>query len=164
MAEQYEEEYQQTGDPWLLVKASRSRRQSGQPALAIKHTDSLLRINTSWGARLMSAILTTRGGALRDLYDLDAARICAEEAVSRDTQSFYPHNLLGAIYFQEGEPARGEWHFEEARRLGARLGQQETEMRNAMERAGEIERRKVANYLVQKDPQQYDWARLYLEE
>ena len=69
--------------------------------------------------KLNAALLTTRGGALRDIGELDKAEDCARQAIKLYQKSYHPYTLLGAICFQTGRYSEGQLWFEEARKFGA---------------------------------------------
>lgn len=159
----FEELFRREHDPWHLVKISRYWRRSDQPRRALGMSDQL--VNDFFdGAdrRLKSAILTTRGGTLRDLGKLDEAERAGSEAARYDPRSYYPYNLLGAISYQRGNPEQGEAYFEEARHRGAPVSTEEAEIKSALRRAGPEEARRSAEYLLQRDPDRYKWAQRYL--
>jgi hypothetical protein len=158
----FQNEYRKTQDVWALVKASAHWRDAGQPDKAIKLTDYLLGKHSLVEARAKSAILTTRGGAYRDVHDLSEAEWCAREAIRYNEMSFQPYNLLGAIYFERGEAEKGEACFLRALELGAPSQAQEVQMQGALKNAGEVEQKAVAQYLLQRDPIKYKWAEYYL--
>lgn len=158
----HQKRFDQTPEPWSLVKASSSWRKASKPDKALALTEWLLDNTDPNEDKLQSAIFTTRGGAFRDKADLDEAEQCARQAIDSDDTSFYSYNLLGAIYFQRGEPDEGHLYFEEAVRLGAKPHDQENEMRSAVERSDPKKRRAVAEYLLRKDRVQYGWATRYL--
>lgn len=160
----WQDSFRQSRDPWDLVKASSYWRSARQPNRVLTLTDYLLNKGNLTNNQLLSAILTTRGGALRDLGNLDSAEQCAYEALKHSPSSFQPHNLLGAIYFTLGKPDQGEEHFNSAVKLGAQPRLQDAQMRSALDQAGELERAVVAKYLLQKDAQRYKWAASYSPE
>jgi tetratricopeptide (TPR) repeat protein len=66
-----------------------------------------------------AAILTMRGGAYRDLGQLADAETAARKAMDLNPWSYYPYNLLGAIYYQRSLPKWGKRFFDRARELGS---------------------------------------------
>ena len=159
----FQNEYQKTKDPWKLIKASGHLRSARNPSKAIELTNYLLENHGSASLKVKSAILTTRGGAFRDLQDLSTAELCAKDAIKQN-ESFQPYNLLGAIYFERGEPKQGEVYFLRALELGAQSKVQEAQMQSALKNAGQSEQRVVAQFLLQRDPAKYQWAAYYLEQ
>ena len=159
----FQNEYQKTKNPWKLIKASAHLRSAKNPNKAIELTNYLLENYGSASLQVKSAILTTRGGAFRDLQDLSTAELCAIDAI-KENESFQPYNLLGAICFERGEPKQGEAYFLRALELGAQSKVQEAQMQSALKNAGQSEQRVVAQFLLQRDPVRYQWAAYYLEQ
>ncbi len=102
----YEEEYQRTGNKWNLPNASSHWRKADQPRRALKLTENL-DFNQIKENKLKSALLTTRGGAFRDIDKLDDAQECALKAIEYQPQSHHPYTLMGAICFERGRILRG---------------------------------------------------------
>jgi hypothetical protein len=158
-----ENRFKATGDRWEAVKASRFWRMAKQPTKALAVTKGLTDGLGAGDSKLKSAILTTRGGAFRDQRQLGDAEACGQEAIQLDQQSFYPYTLLGAVYYQKGDPQRGDEFFAAAEKLGAKPEVRDRDIRRAVSQAGEDERQIVAQYLLEKDPARYRWARKYLQ-
>lgn len=156
-------EYQKTKNPWELIKASGNWRKAGKSIQAVDLTSFLLENHKSAIGSVRSAILTTRGGAYRDLKDLINAEQCAQESFKHN-ESFHSYNLLGSIYFERGKPEQGEEFFNKAIELGAQPKDQEYQMQSALRNAGKSETASVAQFLLQRDPQKYHWAKHYLTE
>jgi len=158
IAKYYEKEYLKMENLWDLVKASRYFRRAKEAPRAIE----LLGDKNSNDSKLMSAILTTRGGAYRDINDVVTAETCANKAISIYDKSSYPFNLLGAIYYQKGMPEEGDKCFYRAIELGSNSKIMDNEIQNSLINAGEDERTRVAKYLLAKDGQKYRWAKKYV--
>jgi hypothetical protein len=109
--------------------------------------------------KVKSALLTNRAGAKRDLNDLEGATADGHGAVKINPQSFHPHNLLGAVYFQAGEPQLGDKHFEIAISLGSSREEQDYEIKTALQKSTPEARVAVVEYLLAKDPIKYAWLR-----
>ncbi|BAZ21012.1 hypothetical protein NIES4073_18900 [Kalymmatonema gypsitolerans NIES-4073] len=155
----YEKEFNNSGNLWDLIKASKYWRDASKPHYALKLTE---KCNTT-DTKLIAALLTTRGGAFRDINELNAAEKCALEALKYSQNSYHPYNLLGAIEYQAGNPKKGDEYFAIAQQLGAKVNTQDSFVRSAIEKAGQNERRTVAEYLLKKDSQRYKWAEYYLK-
>jgi Flp pilus assembly protein TadD len=138
-----------------LASAGSYWRQAGNPQRALEITADAKHHQNP-------AILTMRGGAYRDLEQLDDAETAAREAIDLDPQRHHPYNLLGAIYCQRGLPEKGECYFERARELGSRPHEEDEAIRSAVEKAGPAEKVVTAEYFLRKDPVRYEWARDYL--
>lgn len=146
------------GDKWMGVKACKFWRLADLPQKAIDYSEKLL-LSVGNDTRLRSALLTTRGAALRDVGNLEMSKECALGAVEVSPNSFHPFNLLGGISYDEGEPAVGDNYFAEAVRLGATPMNQEFEIRRSVERAEGETRARIIEHLLRKDSTKYAWAR-----
>lgn len=158
----FENQFKITHDLWDAVKASSCWRNANQPRKALELTEQLLNRPSRVEKKVEAALLTTRGGAFRDIEELDQAETCGLEAIGHNPNSYYPYNLLGAIYYQTGVPEKGDKYFTKAVELGAEPRLQDSEIMDAVERAGLEEKKVVANYLLNKDPIKYKWAERYL--
>ncbi len=160
----YEQEYQRTGNKWNLPNASSHWRKADKPRSALKLTENL-DFNQIKENKLKSALLTTRGGAFRDIDTLDDAQKCALKAIEYQPQSHHPYTLMGAICFERGEFLEGERWFNEAIKRGASPRDQDAEMKRVVKNAkDENKRREVINYLLEKDSRRYAWAQSYLKQ
>jgi phosphotransferase system IIA component len=156
----YEQEYKNTGNKWNLPNASSHWRKAKQPNSALKVTENL-DFDKIKENKLKSALLTTRGGAFRDIDKLDDAEKCALKAIEYQPQSHHPYTLMGAICFEQGEFLEGERWFNEAIKRGASPRDQDAEMKRVVKNAKDEKRREVVEYLLTKDPQRYAWAKAY---
>ena len=156
----YEQEYKNTGNKWKLPNASSHWRKAGQPRSALKLTENL-DFDKIKENKLKSALLTTRGGAFRDIDKLDDAQNCALKAIEYQPQSHHPYTLMGAICFERGQFLEGERWFNEAIKRGASPRDQDAEMKRVVKNAKNGKRREVVEYLLKKDPQRYAWAKFY---
>lgn len=161
-AEFYEREYQTSKNSWNLPSASSHWRKAEQPKKALQLTENL-NIEKIKPNKLKSAILTSRGGAYRDLATYDRAENCAEQARVYQPDSHHPYTLLGAICFNTGRYSEGYDWFEEARKRGAKSESIDSELRQIIEKAKGEERQKVIDYLLKKDPRGYAWVKQYEE-
>ena len=154
--------FKEGGNQWRAVRACSFWRMAEKPLNGVKITETLARPPYAGDPKLKAAILTTRGGAFRDLKKLDEAEACAQQAIKLD-QQYYPYMLLGAVYYQKGDPQRGDVYFAQAVNLGAKPQAQEYEIKKAVDQAGADEQRIVAQYLLNKDPIKYHWATKYFQ-
>lgn len=157
LARLYENRFRKYGDGWDLVKASSHWRTAGSPDKALDATKGF----SSGDKRLMAAVLTTRGGAFRDINALTEAEDCARKALTANPDSVrHAYNLLGAICYQRGSPEEGDKHFEKA---GITPDERDRQIRDVLAKAGRVEKTEVARYLLRKDPKRYEWAKYYLQ-
>ena len=159
----YEQEYDRTGNKWNLANASSHWRKAEEPRRALKVTGNL-NFNTIKENKLKSALLTTRGGAFRDLSKLDDAEKCARKAIEYQPQSHHPYTLMGAICFERGQLYEGNYWFEEAIKRGASRRDIDAEIKRVVKNADKNKRQQVVEYLLKKDPARYAWAKSYLKK
>ncbi|MEG5080938.1 hypothetical protein QUB53_09770 [Microcoleus sp. AT8-B4] len=156
----YEQQYKGTGNKWNLANASSHWRKAEQPRSALNLTENL-DLDKIKENKLKSALLTTRGGAFRDINKLDDTEKCALKAIEYQPQSHHPYTLMGAICFERGQFLEGERWFNEAIKRGASPRDQDAEMKRVVKNAKNGKRREVVEYLLKKDPQRYAWAKAY---
>ncbi len=160
----YEQEFQNTGSQWHLPNASSHWRKAGEPKRALELTDRL-QWDTIKENKLKSALLTTRGGAFRDIGELSEAEKCARQAMDHQPESHHPYTLMGAICYEWGKYAEGDYWFNEAIKRGANPRDMDAEIKRVVKNAkDESKRRKVVEYLLKKDPERYAWAKSYLKK
>jgi len=156
----YDQEYERTGNKWNLPNASSHWRKADEPNSALKVTENL-DFDQIKENKLKSALLTTRGGAFRDIDKLDDAEKCALKAIEYQPQSHHPYTLMGAICFERGEFLEGERWFKEAIKRGAESEDIDSELKRVVKNAKDEKRREVVEYLLTKNPQRYAWAKAY---
>jgi phage terminase small subunit len=157
----YEKEYRRTGNRWNLASASSNWRKAGKPEKALQVTETL-----NWDKvkelDLKAALLVTRGAAFRDLEQLDEAEQCATKAMEYQPESHQPFTLMGALSYDRGNYTQGDDWFEMAVERGATDTDNEIEKIVRMTKQKE-KRREVVEYLLNKDPDRYKWAKVYLK-
>ena len=156
----YEEEYERTGNKWNLPNASSHWRKADEPESALKVTENL-DFDQIKENKLKSALLTTRGGAFRDIDKLDDAEKCALKAIEYQPQSHHPYTLMGAICYERGQYSQGDDWFNKAIKRGAESEDIDSELKRVVKNAKDEKRREVVEYLLKKDPQRYAWAKAY---
>ncbi len=152
--------YRKNQDPWLLVKASSELRKASLPDKAIEITSILDEMQIP-EARPLSALWTTRGGALKDTGRLDEAIRCGKKAITLLPSSFHPYNLLGSIFYEREEFEQGQKYFDQALELGSPARSQEYELRATMKRATPEQRRAIVEFLLRTDPARFSWAKTF---
>ncbi|MCW6053775.1 hypothetical protein K4039_27925 [Lyngbya sp. CCAP 1446/10] len=156
----YEQEYERTGDKWNLPNASSHWRKAGEPRSALKVTENL-DFDQIKENKLKSALLTTRGGAFRDIPKLSDAEKCALKAIEYQPQSHHPYTLMGAICYERGQYSQGDDWFNKAIKRGAESEDIDSELKRVVKNAKDEKRREVVEYLLTKNPQRYAWAKAY---
>jgi hypothetical protein len=157
----YEQGIKRTGDKWKLPTASSHWRKADEPWRALQLTNTL-NIATIKGDDLKSAILVSRGAAFRDIQRLDEAKECAMQAINYHPETHQPYTLMGAICIDRGEYSEGNEWFDKAIERGAESEGIDDEVKRVVRNArDENKRREVVEYLLQKDPIRYAWAKSY---
>lgn len=156
----YEEEYERSGNKWNLPNASSHWRKADEPKSALQVTENL-DFDQIKENKLKSALLTTRGGAFRDIHKLGDAEKCALKAIEYQPQSHHAYTLMGAICFERSQFSEGERWFKEAIKRGAESEDIDSELKQVVKNAKDEKRREVVEYLLQKNPQRYAWAKSY---
>ncbi|WP_377475735.1 MAG: hypothetical protein P2A85_23260 [Microcoleus anatoxicus] len=156
----YDQEYERTGNKWNLPNASSHWRKADEPNSALKVTENL-DFDQIKENKLKSALLTTRGGAFRDIGKLDDAEKCALKAIEYQPQSHHPYTLMGAICYERGQYSQGDDWFNKAIKRGAESEDIDSELKRVVKNAKDEKRREVVEYLLTKNPQRYAWAKAY---
>lgn len=157
-AQFYENEFQRTKKGhWNLVNASAHWRKAEKPQQALKQTHNL-DFKQIRETKLLSALLTTRGGALRDIERLDEAEQCALEAIKYFPDSHNPYTLMGALCYDTGRYDEGDRWFEEAIKRDAKLQGQDAEIKRILLKKKDQEREGLIDYLLKKDRYRFAWA------
>jgi tetratricopeptide (TPR) repeat protein len=147
-------------DLWPLIKAISNWRKAGKPEIALLISEG----SATSENRSQSALLTSRGGAFRDLKDFKNAIENAKSAIKLTPKDYHPYNLLGAILYQTGEPEEADKQFNTAIELGALPREVDNQIRNSVKLAEVDQQRVVAEYLIKKDPIKFKWAAYYLRD
>lgn len=151
-----EQEYKRTKGMWHLVNASSHWRKAEYPEKALKNTEVLFS-DLIKEVKLKAALLTTRGGALRDIGKLDEAEEFAHQAIKLYQKSYHPYTLLGAICFQTGRYDDGEYWFNEARKRGAPEKSEISEIIGILRKPKDKqEQEKFLAFLKDKYPDHFD--------
>lgn len=155
---------------WFLVKAASYYRKAGFIDKSIDLTNinniqySKFKQHSDFN-RYMAAVLTTHGACLRVNSNFSQAEKCASDALKYHI-SFYPYNLLGAIYIEQGKIKQGDEFFQKAELLGSDkqneiLNAQKSFIKDIINKASEGERREIARYFYNKDRERYGFLKKY---
>jgi len=148
----YEAEFKRTKNFWLLASSSAHWRKAEEPERSVSLTE--LDLSLIADAKLKQALLTTRGGALRDLGRLDDAEDCALRAIRYYSHSHNPYTLMGALCYDTRRYDEGTRWFEEARKRGATEKDEDAEIKRILRKRNDQE---LKDYLLKKDPDRYAW-------
>ena len=149
-------ELKRTNDPWQAVNASGHLRKCN----AAQEADELL--GKQYPSRLKqqklhSAVLTTHGGAKRDLGNLAAAQSMGEKAHALQPGDFRPCTLLGAVHIQQGNYEHGHAWYRKAEARGASSGSVKAEIQTLLKNMTGKERGTAISELLRIDPERYGW-------
>lgn len=157
-AEALTREWERSRDPWKAINASSHWRKAARPNSALGLTDEAL-VKAGTDAKVRSALLTTRGGALRDLHNLDEAKaqgLAANELAPKD---FRPCTLLGAVHIELGDLVEGHEWYVKAEKLGADRHAIDQDLRALLSRTSKSERQRIVEFLIAQDLERFGWLR-----
>jgi len=156
-----EQEYQRTKNKWFLVNASSYWRKADEPEKALRLTEQI-DSNKIKEDKLKQALLTTRGGALRDLDKLMDAEKCALQAIEYWSKSHNPYTLLGAICYDTRRYEEGYCWFEEAKKRGATERDEDAEIKRILQKTKDKkELQALIGFLLNKNSHRYAWVTKY---
>ncbi len=150
-------EYRRTQDPWNAVNASGHYRKCDEQQAALELLDSVPDARLKQ-PKLKSALLTTRGGVLRDLGRRREAMQLGEQAHVLQPQNFRPCTLLGALHMESGNFAEGQEWYTKAEQRGAKRQSIDSELRSIFQRASKEQKEQLRAFLLADDPARYRWV------
>lgn len=157
-AEALTKAWEESRDPWDAVNASAHWRKADEPQQALEVTGAAL-AKTGRSPKPRSALLTTRGGAMRDSGRLTDARALGLEAHELAPADFRPCTLLGAVSMGLGDLAAGHEWYAKAEVLGAGRRAIDQDLRALLIRSEPDARDRIRNYLLDQDPERFAWLR-----
>lgn len=149
-------EFKRTNDAWQAVNASGHLRKCD----AAKEADALLATldpNRMKQPKLHSAVLTTHGGAKRDLGRLAEAQAMGEKAHALQPENFRPCTLLGAVHIQQRNYELGDEWYRKAEARGASSGSIKAEIQALLKGMTGKQREAAIHELCRIDPERYGW-------
>lgn len=155
-ADYHADEYGRTHDPWHAINASGHYRRCNRSRVALDLLDGLPsdRLNHP---KVRSAVLTTRGGVMRDLGRRSEAVQLGEEAHKLMPKDYRPCTLLGAVHMELREFERGHEWYERARVRGAPENGIDSELRSIYQQMDLPGREEMKRFLLAEDAQRYRW-------
>jgi hypothetical protein len=146
-------EWRRTGDVWLAVNACSQWRKAERPQEGLSIAGAALERTVV--SKVRSALLTTRGGALRDLGRHREVVRHGAEAHVLTPENFRTCTLLGAVHIEMGDIPKGAEWYEKAEARGARRDLIDHEIRSILNAARPEERRRIIAELKLRDPSRY---------
>jgi len=142
-----------------LASASAQWRKAEKPLNAVNLIRDI-NIDKIKPAKLRAALLTTQGGALRDVEELDKAEKSALKAISNFPDSHNPYTLMGALCYDTERYEEGTKWFEEAIKRGAQPKDQDSEIKKILRKD---HNHKLVEYLLNKDPLRFSWVKEFVK-
>ena len=150
--------WDESGDPWDAVNASAHWRKADEPQRALEVTGAAL-AKAGRSPKPRSALLTTRGGAMRDAGHLTEAGALGLEAHELTPADFRPCTLLAAVSMELGDLAAGHNWYAKAEALGAERRAIDQDLRALLIRSEPEVSDRILNYLLEHDPERFQWLR-----
>jgi hypothetical protein len=157
MATKLSADWKQTGDVWKAVNACGHWRKAKEPREGLKVAEFALSMVTHVKKKARSALLTTGGGAHRDLRQLPAAIQFGMEAHILTPEDFRPCTLLGAVHIQKGTHVTGLKWYEKAEARGASRQSIDRELQLIVNAASPEERKSIIKALKTHDSSRFRW-------
>ncbi|HRP26436.1 hypothetical protein [Thauera sp.] len=148
--------YRKTANPWIALTACKHYRKAKHAALAVELLD-LLSPERTRDRKLRSAILTTRGGAMRDLDRREQAIALGTEAHTLQPDNYRPCTLLGALHMELRHFDLGHAWYMKAEQRGAKSQGIDDELRSIYRQADTAGKAAMKAFLLQQDPERYAW-------
>lgn len=149
LAETDAKAWRETGDPWNAVNACANFRSATAAFEGLAIADAALSRTTA--ARPRSALLTTSGGALRDLGRRVEAIARGDDAHALSPNDYRPCTLLGALHIELSAYVEGAAWFEKAEARGASRRQVDREIAQILRSVCPEEREKIRRALSAHD-------------
>lgn len=149
-------EWERSGNVWEAINASSHWRKAGKPNSALKLTEDAL-AKACADAKTNSALLTTRGGAMRDLRHLNEARGMGQRAHELTPKDFRPCTLLGAVHMELGDLIVGHQWYVKAEKLGASMRAIDRDLRSLLARSTKSEQKRIRDFLMMQNPKRFEW-------
>lgn len=146
--------WHQTGDLWKAVNACGHWRKGGLSQKGLTLVEAALKSKKASG-KTRSALLTTAGGALRDVGRREDAVAFGTEAHALTETDFRPCTLLGAVHIEMGEYGEGAAWYEKAEARGASRNSIDRELQSILQAASHKERSKIRSTLRAYDIARY---------
>lgn len=148
--------YRKTANAWVALTACKHYRKAKQPRSAVELLD-LLSPDRTRDRKLHSAILTTRGGAMRDLDRREEAIALGTAAHTLQPDNYRPCTLLGALHMELRHFDLGHAWYTKAEERGAKSQGIDDELRSIYRQADKAGKAAMKAFLLRQDPARYAW-------
>jgi len=153
LAEDLSADWHNTKGAWKAINACGHWRKAKRPRDGLAIVEEALKIATK-DSKTHSALLTTGGGALRDLGRREDAEVFGKSAHLMTPMDFRPCTLLGAINIELGAYGKGAEWYEKAEKRGASRNLIDRELQSILKAVAPQERE-----LIKKELKVFDKAR-----
>lgn len=136
------------------VNASAHWRKADEPQQALDVTAAAVN-KAGRSPKLRSALLTTRGRAMRDADRLTEARTLGLEAQELTPTDFRLCILIGTVSMELGDLAAGHEWYSKAETFGVERRAIDQDLRALLIRLEPIARDRIHAYLPEKDPERF---------
>jgi hypothetical protein len=158
----YMQEYEKNNNPHSAINASACFRKAKLSKEAIDFLNKIQDIKNHSDKKIVSAYLTTFGGAYRDLRNFAQAKEYALEAHHLTPKNFRPCTLLGAIHMQLYESTQGAEWYELAERLGAKSDDINQDLIRTIRSLDKNKRTEIIKELLKRNPRRYAFLKKQL--
>jgi hypothetical protein len=155
-AEFHADQYRISQDPWNAINASGHYRKCNRSETALELLDSIAHDRLKH-SKVKSAVLTTRGGVMRDLGRRSEAIQMGEKAHALMPRDYRPCTLLGAVHMEQHEFERGHEWYVKAQERGAPEQGIDSELRSIFQRMDLNGREAMKRFLLAEDSHRYGW-------
>ncbi len=155
-ADYHADQFRRTRDPRQAINASARYRKCNRSEIALELLDSIASDRLK-DPKVKSAVLTTRGGVMRDLGRRPEALQAGEKAHELQPSDYRPCTLLGAVHMEMHEFQRGHEWYERARVRGAPEQGIDSELRRIFQQMDSSGREAMKRFLLADDAQRYRW-------
>lgn len=152
-------DWNETGDAWAAINASAHWRKANEPQQAVAITATASAHARKGLPKIRSALMTTRGGALRDLKRFVEAKDLGLQAHNLTPGDYRPCTLLGAVSLQLGDLTSGHAWYCKAEARGAERFSVDQDIRAVLARVSKEERMRISAFLFSQDPERFKWLR-----
>ena len=156
MAKNLSAEWSQTRNVWMAINACGHWRKAERSEKGLAIAEAALD-QAAKTKKTRSALLTTGGGALRDLGRLQESARFGREAHSLTRQDFRPCTLLGAVHLEMRAHVEGAEWYEKAEARGASRDLIDRDLRSILNAAPLEERNQIKNAFKAYDASRYSW-------
>lgn len=146
--------WHQTGDLWKVVNACGHWRKGGLSQKGLTLVEAALNHKKASG-KTRSALLTTAGGALRDLGRREDAVAFGTGAHSLTEADFRPCTLLGAVHIEMGDYGTGAAWYEKAEERGASQNAIDQDLQSILKAASQKQRSEIRSALIAHNTARY---------